>query len=588
MPKRTPKKDPETYKKEEVAIKNAYQSYLQNQNQKITALAREFDAPYRRLLARIHSQKSYQDRGATNLLLSKAEESAVKAWIEQLDIIGTPPTNRMIIGCANAVLARSNPHLAPPPTVSPNWVYGFLKRLPDDYERVEQKPIDPKRLNAEDLGVLQTWFDRLQIQLNTKKITPSNIWNFDETGFRVGQGKKETVVTRFGKSRTRIASASSRESLTLIECVSASGKVIPPLIILAAKNHMEEWYQHLKEEDYLIAYSKAGYSNSELIFEWIHHFAITTKKYAGNGWRMLLMDNFDAHITYDLYELCMSKKIIVFTFPPNTTHILQPLDGVPFQNYKHFHGVEVNNQARAGGVVFDKYDFLYNLPTVRNQTFTSKIIRAGFRDRGIIPYNPEIVFEKIGAQEIIDSVPILKIWNNNEQDIPSSPTTKSMSPPLDAYRIGQHIKKIEKDLDEIKEHIKDISPNLERRVRRIMKGSLINAHLRSQNKAHIDQLLDLNGRKAKVKSRRQVLNVGGVLSVRNANTRIDARKAEEIKKKWRKEERARKQRIRQAKQIASELAQSNSLIASVDAQLHQGEQPDENPYFYLDPMPSSV
>jgi hypothetical protein len=122
-----------------------------------------------------------------------------------------------------------------------------------------------------------------------------------------------------------------------------------------------------------------------------------------------------------------------------------------------------------------------------------------------------------------------------------------MSPPLDAYRIGRYIKKIEKDLDEIKEQIKDISPNLVRCVRCIMKESLINAHLQSQNKAHIDQLLDLNGRKAKAKSRRQVLNIGGVLSVRDANTRIDARKAEEIKKKWRKEERAQKQRIRQAK-----------------------------------------
>jgi hypothetical protein len=39
-----------------------------------------------------------------------------------------------------------------------------------------------------------------------------------------------------------------------------------------------------------------------------------------------------------------------------------------------------------------------------------------------------------------------------------------MSPPLDAYRIGWHVKKIEKDLNDIKEQIKDISPNLERRV----------------------------------------------------------------------------------------------------------------------------
>jgi hypothetical protein len=58
-------------------------------------------------------------------------------------------------------------------------------------------------------------------------------------------------------------------------------------------------------------------------------------------------------------------------------------------------------------VVFDKYDFLYNLPAVRKQTFTSKIICSGFRDRGIIPYNLNIVFERIGAQQILDTIPIL-------------------------------------------------------------------------------------------------------------------------------------------------------------------------------------
>uniref|UniRef100_A0A093X6B0 Protein FYV10 n=1 Tax=Talaromyces marneffei PM1 TaxID=1077442 RepID=A0A093X6B0_TALMA len=156
---------------------------------------------------------------------------------------------------------------------------------------------------------------------------------------------------------------------------------------------------------------------------------------------------------------------------------------------------------------------------------------------------------------------------DEQEDIPSSPTTKSMSPPLDAYRIGRHVKRIEKDLDEIKEQIKDISPNLERRVRRIMKSSIINAHLQAQNKTHINQLLDLNRRKAKAKSRRQILNVGGVLSVRDANKRIDARRAEEIKKKWRIEERARKRRIRQAKETASRIAQNNDMCAIIDAQI---------------------
>ncbi|EED19259.1 transposon, putative [Talaromyces stipitatus ATCC 10500] len=492
-------------------------------------VAREFNVPYRRLLARVNGQTALQERPTQNNILTNDQECAVKAWIDNVDLMGIPPTNRMIISCANAILQDANPHVQPPPTVGTGWVYRFTKRI--GYTRVKQKIIDPKRLEAEDLGVIQTWFDRLEIQLRINKITPSKLWNFDETGFQVGQGKNESIVTQFPRTSTRIASASSRESLTIIESVSAAGKVIPPLIILKGKHHMEEWYQNLFEDDYCVAYSEKGYSNAELTYEWLHHFDLSTQEYAKNGYRMLLMDNFKAHLTYEFIEHCRKQKIIIYCFPPHTTHFLQPLDDIPFQAYKHFHGIEVNKQMRAGAYDFDKYDFLYHLATVRNQTFTSRIIRAGFRDVGIHPYNPELVMDKLNAAEILDAVPILEIYDGEEQAIPSSPTTRSTSPPLDSYKIGRHIKKIEQDLELIKEGIKHISPNLERRVRRIMKGSLINAQISASHRRQVNHLLDVNRRKSKAKTRRQILNVGGVLTVRDANTKIEARKVLEIEKR---------------------------------------------------------
>ena len=66
------------------------------------------------------------------------------------------------------------------------------------------------------------------------------------------------------------------------------------------------------------------------------------------------------------------------------------------------------------------------------------------------------------------------------------------------------------------------------------------------------------------------------------------RRAEEIKKKWRIEERDRKRRIKQAKELATQIAQNNDLTAVIDAQLTAGAQPDESPFFYLDPNPSFV
>ncbi|EED18797.1 conserved hypothetical protein [Talaromyces stipitatus ATCC 10500] len=240
-----------------------------------------------------------------------------------------------------------------------NWVYRFFKRLHPTYKQVEQKLIDSKRLNAENLGVIQTWFDRLEIQVRINKITPSNTWNFDEAGFRVGQGKRELVVTQYPHTSTKIASASSRKSLTIIESISAAVNVIHPFVVIAGKNHLEEWYQHLTEEDYIAAFSEKDFSNADLIYEKPHHFDISTQQYAKNGYRLLFMDNCTAHLSYNFIQYCKEQKIIVYCFLPHATHILRPLDDIPFQAYKHYHGVAVNNQARAGSYDFDKYDFLF-------------------------------------------------------------------------------------------------------------------------------------------------------------------------------------------------------------------------------------
>ena len=44
------------------------------------------------------------------------------------------------------------------------------------------------------------------------------------------------------------------------------------------------------------------------------------------------------------------------------THYLQPLDGVPFQQLKHWHGKTVNEAAQVGDEWFDHRKFLTALP----------------------------------------------------------------------------------------------------------------------------------------------------------------------------------------------------------------------------------
>lgn len=81
------------------------------------------------------------------------------------------------------MLKQSNPAAD---NVGKNWPYNFIKCLGPKYRRVKQKPMDPKQLAAEDIGIIETWYDWLKIQLELHNITPDNLYNFDETGFRIG------------------------------------------------------------------------------------------------------------------------------------------------------------------------------------------------------------------------------------------------------------------------------------------------------------------------------------------------------------------------------------------------------------------
>ncbi|KXJ84710.1 hypothetical protein Micbo1qcDRAFT_212541 [Microdochium bolleyi] len=51
------------------------------------------------------------------------------------------------------------------------------------------------RTAAEDINRVHQYFEKLKIQLD-KGIPPEDIWNMDETGFRLGVGSDDVIVTK--------------------------------------------------------------------------------------------------------------------------------------------------------------------------------------------------------------------------------------------------------------------------------------------------------------------------------------------------------------------------------------------------------
>ena len=73
----------------------------------------------------------------------------------------------------------------------------FLKRHPEVATTVA-RATDRNRELVINKESLKTYFDNLERCISHNKILPKDMWNFDEKGFRMGQGEKknELVIAR--------------------------------------------------------------------------------------------------------------------------------------------------------------------------------------------------------------------------------------------------------------------------------------------------------------------------------------------------------------------------------------------------------
>src|SRR5437667_9973009 len=59
----------------------------------------------------------------------------------------------------------------------------------------------------------------------------------DEKGFLLGIANKVKVICRRGRKNPRYTCYGSRELITVLECVSAKGGLLPPMIVTKGAHH---------------------------------------------------------------------------------------------------------------------------------------------------------------------------------------------------------------------------------------------------------------------------------------------------------------------------------------------------------------
>ena len=518
----------EAYLDTERRMAEAVSAWNLDTSRSIRAIAREFNVGRSAFTNRLHGTGSQSTRPPANKILTDAQEHAICHYIERLNWCGQSPKLSMVEGAANYLLKQA--HLdpsVPPPKVGDKWTKRFVDRHPLYFKR-KQKPLPAEKDNAHNVDTITKHFEAYQTVRIERGIADEDTWNMDETRFRIGCGRCHWVVSTHRQQALRLVDPDNRDYISSCECISAGGRTTLSMLILSGKQIKVKWaLENDLDDEILLATSELGYSNDELAIQWLVHFEKHSRVGQVGAWRLLILDGYGSHLTFEFFTFAQEHKIELFRLPLYSTHLTQPLDVGCFQPYKHYHAEALDDAVRAGGVDFDKLDFLSIFQHMRNQTFTKSTILSSFKKTGLVPYDLNMVLHKITA-----------IQDSRRRQATPPPSlepewyarTPRTSKELVDFGLGLH--KALKDNHAVKKPF-------QKHLSRLVKGALASAHALEIS----DRDLELIHRTAVSKAARKKLDgrvaqVGGVISVRDVRAKASKHEEDELAKATRVYEKA--------------------------------------------------
>ena len=145
----------------------------------------------------------------------------------------------------------------------------------------------------------------------------------DETGIMEGMRAAQTVIMPSDVKKVYIKKQKRNTWTTIIECVSAEGNYLPPVIIWQGKSVQQQWFP-----DNLIQFNKwnftasdNGYSDNDISLEWLTDVFIPQTQTGRNDWRLLIIHGHKTHAMDEFMLECLKNKIWVAWLSAKSSHI---------------------------------------------------------------------------------------------------------------------------------------------------------------------------------------------------------------------------------------------------------------------------
>jgi hypothetical protein len=336
---------------------------------------------------------SFNSHGGNNKILSVSQEDAILSYCFNQWEQGLGATKRMVFQAITFLKTHESP-----PKEGPSWRWFaiWLHKVPT-LHTIKTKPIAYERVESHTEESIKEWFEGLRETQEKYGIRKAKrVLNMDESGARLACPRSEEVIVPINCKELYTISPENRQSLTIIETVYADGREpLPPFIICPGKQIMDNWIHDQLQGEESITTSPTGYTNNDVIMEYLEHLI----EFSGAGpckeWRMLLCDGHITHLYPEFVIKAAENHIVVHTFPSHLTHCLQPLDVGIFRPWKHYQNQAIQEAIRAYDREYSITHFFRDLSKIRKNTMKKYTIKSAFRESGMWPVSLKAGLKKI-------------------------------------------------------------------------------------------------------------------------------------------------------------------------------------------------
>lgn len=376
------KPKPKTYNQQQV--QNALQYHQENPTESVRSIARKFGLKKDLLFDRIKGKGTGKVGRHTAIPIDEEQELAV--CLKTMSKWGFGLSKEEVKDiCHDYVVEHNitgtNFHDNRP---GEDWFQGFKARHNLTVKKPE--PLEKaRRCVTDDPFIIYGFYSLLDsemVKLNLMN-RPECIYNLDESAFPWDPAKTKVVAAK-GPAVHRITHGSGRQNTTVLACVNAAGRVLPPLILFEGHNLWSTWKGSLDDgmiKGTYFAVSKNGWMTTAVFKDWFKLFIKDVEERP----ILLLFDGHMSHLDIEVIEMAMLNNIHIVKLPPHSTDVLQPLDKCCFGPLKSAWDKALVKWQRETNGKMSKSDFSNLLGRLWHTGLSEENVKSGFRHTGIFP-----------------------------------------------------------------------------------------------------------------------------------------------------------------------------------------------------------